>query len=138
MTEEEKIRANAALVAKTLRDVCTSHEFGYDDLSVKWLEGFIERQRVRADLSDERKRQMGGTIACWLGECIIACHGGAWRNIDGRWGIEFSPGNAAFPFAKVEKQFRNGVGEGDSIYGLFKGLPALLKGEREIRQLKMP
>jgi len=38
---------------------------------------------------------------------------------DGDWGVFFDDSNAAFPFAKVQKQFQNGIDDGESILSFF-------------------
>ena len=41
-----QIRANADLVVEQTRGLSDLEDFGYDEPSVEWLEGFIERQRA--------------------------------------------------------------------------------------------
>jgi hypothetical protein len=53
MRIREKIRANADLTINMLGPVSDVANFGYNSDSVKWVEGFIERQRVRSDLSKD-------------------------------------------------------------------------------------
>src|SRR5215510_9277367 len=92
--------------------------FGFDAPSVEWIDGFIERQRVRDDVSPEFAGKMVSVLGSYLGECIIRSYGGHWVFADDGWRVEFDQKNAVYPFAKVEKQFANGRDGGDSIYSL--------------------
>ncbi len=68
-------------------------------------------------------------LGSFLGECIIHCHGGEWRQDQFGWGIHFDDGNAAYPFAKVRKQFDNGIEGSDSILGFFSSVGVLFKAQ---------
>lgn len=48
MEMEEMIKCNAELVVKQMREI-SDVDFGYNAESVAWLEGYIERQRIRRD-----------------------------------------------------------------------------------------
>ncbi len=48
LTLEEKLRLNAELVIKQLSQHAP-FPLGFDEESVGWIDGFIERQRARAD-----------------------------------------------------------------------------------------
>jgi hypothetical protein len=126
MTPLEKIRANANLVVEQLRSVSGVEKFGYNPESVEWLDGFIERLRVRPDFDEAAAERMTQTLGSYLGECVIACYGGEWREREGSWAVAFDAGNAAFPFNKVRKQFANGSEDG--VLGWFKAIPSLFAG----------
>lgn len=99
-------------------------ELGYDDASVAWVDGFIERQRARGDAS--LARGLTNVVGAYLGECIIRNYGGQWRaGDDGQWGVYFDAENAAFPVAKVAKQFANGAE--DSIYSFYRTIPVVFE-----------
>lgn len=95
--------------------------FGYDAQSVAWLDGYIERQRARDDLTQELIDGLVNVFGSYLGECVIACYGGSWENEDGQWRVSFDVGNAVYPFSKVRKQFQNG--SEDSIMSFFEVIP---------------
>lgn len=67
------IKANATMVIAQLGPA-SEMAFGYDKASVEWLDGFIERQRVRMGGDGER---MTDVLGSYLGEAIIARTGGA-------------------------------------------------------------
>jgi hypothetical protein len=93
----------------------------YDRASVEWMDGYIER--IRPTLDESSVNGLANSIGSFLGECIIANHGGVWREADGTWGIYFDEKNAAYPFAKVQKHLLNGAG--DSILSFYDTIPVL-------------
>jgi len=97
-------------------------DFGFNAESVEWVEGFIERERSRRDLRNGVPEGLVNTIGSFLGECIVAATGGEWEWSDEQkdWGLRFESGSMAFPFAKVWKQFTNGVEAGDSIGSFYR------------------
>ncbi len=121
-TMEEKFQFNAELVIRTMREQA-GMELAYDGKSVAWIEAYIECHRKELD----RKTIDGlvGMFGSFLGECLRRHYGGRWVEANGYWGIEFSAGNVAFPFAKVGKQFDNGLG--DSIKSFHDLIPILFK-----------
>lgn len=119
---EEKIKANAELVIAQMRPL-SGFDFGYDAESVAWLDGYIERQRARADRSLEREAGLVNVFGSYLGECIIRCHGGQWEQQDGAWRVIFDDRIAADPFAKVQKHFEFGAEH--SIQSFYEAIPAL-------------
>lgn len=121
---EEMIKYNAELVVQQMREI-SDVDFGYNTDSVAWLDGYIERQRNRADIEQETIRSLVSVFGSYLGECIIKCYGGKWENDDGQWRISFGDKGAAYPFNKVEKQFENGME--DSIRSFFEAIPTLFK-----------
>jgi hypothetical protein len=127
VTDIEKLRANAAMAVETLKPLSDVADFGFNRDSVAWVEGYIERQRVRTEMSAVTKDGLVSVLGSFLGECILHCHGGEWRRDDNGWGINFDDGNAAYPFAKVRKQFDNGIDAGDSILGFLDSVGALFK-----------
>ena len=124
MTPQEMIRANAEMVVAQLRQASGMDDFGYNAESVAWLDAFIERQRVRPEFADAgAAERMSQTLGSFLGECVVRCHGGEWREVDGSWAVDFGGGNAAFPFNKVRKQFANGAGDG--VNSWFESIPLI-------------
>jgi hypothetical protein len=127
---EDKIRHNAELVVAQMRELC-GFDFGYDARSVAWLDGYIERQRARPDITQETVGGLVSVLGSYLGECVIRCYGGRWEQEDGHWRVGFDAANAVYPFAKVQKQFLNGPG--DSIRSFFETIPVVfaLDGRRD-------
>jgi len=124
MTGQEKLRANAELVIQQLRQASGIENFGYNAESVAWVDGFIERQRIRPDYDQDAINQISQTLGSFLGECVIACYGGEWQEQEGSWAVAFgNSGNAAFPFNKVRKHFVNGAG--DSVLSWFETIPVI-------------
>jgi len=114
LTLEEKLRLNAEMIVENLSQHA-GFEFGFNEQSVEWLDGFIERQRTREGFNPGG---MINTIGSFLGECMCKELGGEWKmQSNGQLAVEFSDGNAAFPFNKVQKHFDNGeVGSILSFY----------------------
>jgi hypothetical protein len=123
MTIQEMIRANAEMVVEQLRQVSDVKDFGYNAESVAWVDGFIQRQRVNPDMDEAGVHQMTQNLGSYLGECVIACYGGEWRQEEGMWAVTFNEANAVFPFNKVGKQFANG--SEDSVRGWFETIPVI-------------
>ena len=124
MSLEEKFKELAEKVIKTLSERA-GVELGYDGPSVEWVDGFIERQRGR--FPGAAADGLVNVIGAFVGECVIANHGGRWRRDEHGWGVFFDDGNAAYPFAKVRKQFDNGREGGDSIHSFYQTIPAILR-----------
>ena len=121
---EENIKKNAQMVIEQLRPI-SQIDFGYNRESVKWLEGYIERQRQRDKFQAETNRKkLTSTLGSFLGECIIHCYGGRWVNHDGCWGVAIGEDFIAYPLNKVGKQMENGLEDG--IDSFFTNIPILL------------
>ncbi|HWT01384.1 MAG TPA: hypothetical protein VN256_14135 [Pyrinomonadaceae bacterium] len=116
----ELIKKNADLVVRELGPL-SDVRFGFNRESVVWVEGFIERQRARPEHDPAAVDGLVDVLGSFLGECLIAAAGGEWRWSDGQqtWGVAFANDTHAFPFAKVHKQFANGIEGGDSIVGFY-------------------
>jgi hypothetical protein len=125
-----RIQANAQLAVEQLSAASGLESFGFDAPSVEWLEGYIERQRANNPKPDFIK-SLSSVLGCFLGECIIRTYGGHWTD-DEQYGlcVAFNEENAAFPLAKVRKQFDNGVDGGDGIYSFFTTIPVLFHLQR--------
>jgi hypothetical protein len=112
------IRANAALVIKEFGEL-SGTAFGYDESSVAWVEGYIER--LRKQHGESAPDGLVSVIGSYLGEAIIAKAGGQWMEDDaGRLGIRFANGDTAYPFTKVQKPLDNGLEAGDSIASFYE------------------
>lgn len=99
-------------------------ELDYDEAGVRWLEGYIDRARLRA--SDEKSRQGSiHLIGAFLGECTIRSLGGQWATHEDMLCVVLKEGGMVFPHNKVTKQFNNGTEGGDSILGFYRANKAL-------------
>ncbi len=129
MTVDPSIKQNAELILRTCEPL-VDFEFSYDEKSVAWLEGYIERLRARGAF-EESFEKFASIFGCYLGEAIIRTYGGRW-NEDEKYPLHvlFEGGVRVFPFAKVSKQMRNGLDAGDSILGFFRTIPQALKVEQ--------
>jgi hypothetical protein len=95
----------------------------FDRASVAWTDEFIER--LRPAIHESLIDGLSVSIGAFLGECVRASYGGEWRRSeDGTWGVYFDDMNAAFPFAKVQKQLKNG--KEDSILSFYEVIPVVL------------
>ena len=93
--------------------------------SIEWIDGYINRNREK--LKNDAVDNLSNVFGSFLGEAIIEAYSGEWLYNDGNLGIYFKEENSwAFPFAKTQKQFRNGPE--DSIYSFFSMIPKLLDG----------
>ena len=92
--------------------------FALDKSSVTWVEGYIERMRLR--LTEPPAGGLVSVIGSFLGQAIIAASDGQWDEDPERGiGIKFARGDWCFPFAKVKKQFAEGLDGGESILGFY-------------------
>jgi hypothetical protein len=113
-----QIRENAAFAVEEF-GALTDGAFGLDRESVAWVEGFIERQRLRYG-ADGAPGGIVSVIGSYLGEAIIAKAGGEWIEDDaGGLGVRFATGDTAYPFVKVQKQFDQGLEGGESILSFY-------------------
>lgn len=112
------IAANAEMVKKETGTLA-KNEITYSEDSVRWVSGFIDRNR------DGDPAGLVDTIGSYLGEAIISNYGGKWIIFDGQPAVEIKPDFVVFPFSKVAKHFENG--QEDSIGRFFSALPELIE-----------
>jgi hypothetical protein len=112
-----QIRDNAAFAMREFGEA-SGTEFALDRESVAWVEGFIERMRLRYG-EDGAPSGIVSVIGSYLGEAIIAKTGGKWQSDDKGIGVAFASGDTAYPFAKVSKQFDQGLAAGESILSFY-------------------
>lgn len=115
------IRANALLVVENCTKVC-GFQFGFDAVSVEWLDGFIERTRNSPSAAQNFEKWVS-IYGSYLGEAVMKCHGGSWANNESGWHIRFDDKNGVFPFNKVRKQLQ--FGKEDSIASFFNSIPEI-------------
>lgn len=115
--QAEAIAGNVRLVTDAFTNLA-GESLSPGRAGVVFLEGFIERQRVRGD--EAQRAQLADMAGCYLGAALLAEVGGRWVQ-DGELGlgIELAPTFVAFPFAKAAKQFANGLEAGDSVLSFF-------------------
>ena len=96
----------------------------YDAESVKFIEGFVERNRVQ--IAPEEWQGLITSLGAFLSRCIMLNYGGSWQQDDehGPY-IAFDEQNKVFPFSKVAKQFENGLE--DSVYSFYQVIPIVFK-----------
>lgn len=126
MEMEKQIKDLAQNLVSTLSEMLGVN-LKYDRASVEWMDGYIER--IRPTLDKSSVDGLANSIGSFLGECIIANHGGTWREADETWGIYFDEKNAAYPFAKVQKHLLNG--RADSILSFYDVIPVVFSKSRE-------
>lgn len=109
--------------------VRTQLNLKYDAASVKFIEGFIERNKGSFD--KEESKGLINSLGSFLGQCIIKNYGGYWQpdNETGSVAIVFDDNNKAYPFAKVSKQFENGLE--DSVYSFYSIIPTVFKLDKK-------
>ena len=99
-------------------------DFGYTQESVEWLQGYIERMRNSGEFdSVDFKNKLISVFGSFLGECIVRCYGGTWKQHESGWCVAFNDDNMAFPFAKVAKQMDYGLEDG--IASFFRVIPTI-------------
>src|SRR5690349_5929013 len=113
-------------LAETVR---TQLNLKYDAASVKFIEGFIERNK--SSFSKEESRGLINSLGAFLGQCIIKNYGGKWQvdKDNDSFAIAFDDKNKAYPFAKVSKQFNNGLE--DSVYSFYNVIPSVFKLDKK-------
>jgi hypothetical protein len=121
LTNEEKIAANAALVIQAFSE----NRLGFDERSVHWIDGYIERNREFWD--KDMRDSLGNTLGSFLGECIRHNFGGKWDMTENGLGLMFDSANGVFPFNKVSKQIENGAG--DSIVSFYDSISVIFKNQ---------
>jgi hypothetical protein len=117
------IRANADLVIRMFATE-TEFVFGYNEHSVEWLDAYIEHIR-KTPRTDEEFNQIVANLGSYLGESIIAAHGGSWSLDQRGLAVRWDEVNRAYPFAKVARHLLNGAE--DSIYSFYSATAALRK-----------
>lgn len=116
--ELELIKKNSLSVIQECRHL-SKIDFGLNQASVEWLEGYIERLRTSEEFEAEAISTLVSVFGSFLGECLVANAGGEWRRLSDGWAVVFPNGDAAFPFSKVAKAFENGLAGGDSILSFY-------------------
>ena len=128
MTQDEMIAANARLVIETMSGAA-GFDLGYDEASLGWVSGFIDRQR-EGWLADGSAEKMRSILGSYAGAVVIAQHGGAWVQDDGGLAVEVREGFRMYPLNKVGKHIEHG--EEDAIIGWYQVIgPMLSTGDAD-------
>jgi hypothetical protein len=103
----------------------------YNPEGVKFLEGFIERNKIA--IARDEWDGLINSCGAFLGQCVIENYGGEWmQEPDGNVCVAFDNKNKVFPFAKVGKQFENGLT--DSIYSFFTVIPTVFNLSQKLKK----
>jgi hypothetical protein len=111
----DKLRQAAELFVRLSRDA--GRELAYDAAGVEWADQYAEA--VRPVESEDQLRVQTALVGSYLGETLVAVHGGAWVEEEGEWLVELADGRRAFPFRTAMEQLRDGQG---SILAMFRSL----------------
>lgn len=111
----EKLRQAAELFVRLSRDA--GRELEYDAAGVAWADQYADA--VRPVESEDQLRVQTALVGSFLGEALIAAHGGAWVEEEGEWRLELGDGRRAFPFRVAMAQLKDGE---ESILALFRSL----------------
>ncbi len=116
--DDEELAAQCRADAEKLRQIVKqdmAQDLDYDLEAVRWLEGYIERYRVK--YPHDRWQGAINLIGAFLGEFTIRRQGGRWGRYEGMACVIVASGDAVFPHNKVRKQLTHGREGGDSILG---------------------
>jgi hypothetical protein len=121
MADQTWIKQNAELVIELCQSL-VDFEFGYDEQSVAWLEDYIVRMRQRGAFETSLDK-FTAVYGSYLGEAIIAAHGGEWSEDEDGFPCVLYRSVRIFPMNKVAKLMRDGLEGGDSILSFYKVIP---------------
>jgi hypothetical protein len=122
--------------AELFRELTLQHtgtELQYDEAGVRWLDGYIVRNRER----QQANRQLQEAAGCFFGECIRKTFGGRWvlHTESGHWMLEIEDNFSIFPFNKLLKHFDGD--DGDSVLSLFTMIQPMLAHARTKREPRL-
>jgi hypothetical protein len=120
----EKLRQAAELFVRLSKDA--GRELEYDAAGVAWADQYADA--VRPVESDDQLRVQTALVGSFLGEALIATHGGGWVEEDDEWRLELGDGRRAFPFRVAMAQLRDGE---ESILALFRSFQPDGEGDGE-------
>ena len=116
MSDPALLRQAAALFVKLAKDA--GRELEMDEAGVEWAEQYV--RAVRPVESPEQLRVQSALVGSFLGEALIAVHGGAWSDADGEWAVDLGERGRVHPFRVTEAQLQDGSGV--SVLELFRSL----------------
>ncbi len=130
MSATPKLRQAAELFAKLSADA--GRELTYDDAGVAWADQYVEA--VRPVETDDQLRVHTALVGGFLGEALLAQHGGAWVDDDGEWAVELADGTRLHPFRATMTQLREGSGRSIlAVYRSAGGSPSDMDGGGETK-----
>ena len=108
MTPEQEIYENSVRVIEGCAPLSgLGSRFGYNRESVEWLDGYIDRLHDGGQFKEEEQlKNLTINFGCFLGECIRAAYGGAWREHDLAWGVFFEDQAVPSPSARSASNWR--------------------------------
>jgi hypothetical protein len=112
----EKLREAAELFAKLSRDA--GRELTHDEAGVAWADQYVEA--VRPVESEDQLRVHTALVGAFLGEALLAQHGGAWVDDESEWAVDLADGSRVHPFRATMAQLREGSEAGESILTVFR------------------
>ena len=80
----EKLRQAAELFVRLSKDA--GRELEYDAAGVAWADQYADA--VRPVESEDQLRVQTALVGSFLGEALIAAHGGGWVEEEGEWRVE--------------------------------------------------
>ena len=104
-----------------------NRELTYDSEGLSLLEAYVQAQHEQGVAPTETNIQGSGAF---LGEFIIRHLGGEWGKYEDTVMVRLDAGNRVFPFAKVAKQWVNGIEGGDAVSSLYATTKALREYEQ--------
>ncbi|HEY1786197.1 MAG TPA: hypothetical protein VGG30_11630 [Pirellulales bacterium] len=130
MVTPPQIRKNSQWVIDNFGPQSGLERFGYDAESVAYLDAFIDRQGESFRANQKSLDRIVSLLGAFVGEAIIATHGGEWHENAHGISIVVKRGDTAHilqPFDKVRARVT--AGPADSLLDYFSVLlPVVLSG----------
>lgn len=83
-------------------------QLGYNDESIAWLDGFLQRYHVSR--GDQDAGKLADMLGAFYGEALIRKYGGEWLVAEGGEAVIQLQGDLTmFPLSAVRKQMKNGA-----------------------------
>ena len=132
-SEVEQIRRNAEFVKANFGSTSGMADFGCNDRSYAYLDGFITRQREAIQKDSRSMDQFVAIVGSFVGECIVSTYRGAWKLDDGDYAVAVTARQQQHllqPFERVSRRIQDADQEAgpDSLQGYFRDLPKALGG----------
>jgi hypothetical protein len=131
MSQLQQIRANAAWVAENFGKHSAIEPFAYTAASVRYLDEFLGRQEAVVKASEDSVNKFVSLLGAYLGECIIAAHGGEWQESPEGLAVLIRTKTKMHllkPFHKVYKRIVNGDEDNLEFY-FAEFIPQVLAAE---------
>lgn len=69
---ERDLENNSTMLIEQLMPLC-GFAFGYDERSVAWLDGYINRIRASQPMDDNERWKLANVFGSYLGTAIVRC-----------------------------------------------------------------